>query len=59
MVITLLAKLETDRQETLSKLASERERVTTLGQKIDELAILRMYNLPEAVQKGKKKHNFY
>ena len=51
-VITLLAKLETDRQETLSKLKNERDRVIILGEKIDALAIKRMYDLPEAVQKG-------
>jgi hypothetical protein len=49
----LLAKLETDRQDTLAKLAQERERVKTLGQKIDKLAEKRLLDIPVAVQKGR------
>ena len=50
--VTLLAKLETDRQDTLAKLAAERDRVKSLGEKIDKLAEKRLLDLPAAVQKG-------
>ena len=51
-VITLLAKMENDRQETLDKLKTERQRVGMLGGKIDGLAMGRLMGLPAAVQNG-------
>lgn len=51
-VITLLAKLENDRQETLVALQSERERSNTLRSKIDDLCRKRMTDLPMLVQQG-------
>ena len=51
-VVTLLAKLEDDRQETLKSLRQERDRVGNLGAKIDSLASQRMSELPQAVQRG-------
>ena len=53
-VITLLAKLERDRQDTLDTLHSERDRVSMLGGKIDSLAARRITELPLSVQKGEK-----
>ena len=52
-VITLLAKLETDRQDTKKNLQKEKERVNTLSSKIDNLSEQRLHTLPEAVQSGK------
>lgn len=48
--ITLLARLEKDRQDTLESLISERDRVKLLSQRIDRLALERMICLPLAVQ---------
>ena len=58
-VITLLAKLERDRQDTLDTLHSERDRVSMLGGKIDSLAARRITELPLSVQKGKRCVMFY
>lgn len=58
-VILLLARLETDRQETLKNLHKERERVKMLKSKINDLAEKRMKELPVAVQKGKSRLNLF
>ncbi|ELT93268.1 hypothetical protein CAPTEDRAFT_227270 [Capitella teleta] len=50
-VILLLAKLESDRQETLNQLYSERDRVKMLKHKINSLAEQKLVELPVAVQK--------
>ena len=52
-VITLLAKLENDRQDTKKNLQKEKERVDTLSSKIDSLSEERLLTLPDAVQSGK------
>lgn len=52
-VMTLLARLENDRQETEKKLDHEKERVLRLGAKIDYHCQRRMKELPEVVQKGR------
>ena len=52
-VITLLAKLENDRQDTKKNLQKEKERVDTLSSKIDNLSEQRLLTLPDAVQSGK------
>lgn len=51
-VMTLLARLENDRQETEKALEREKERVLRLGAKIDYHCQRRMKELPEVVQKG-------
>lgn len=51
-VMTLLARLENDRQETEKSLEREKERVLRLGAKIDYHCQRRMKELPEVVQKG-------
>ena len=55
--ITLLAKLETDRQETLKTLTEERKRTGKLRQSIDDMAVRRLLDLPEYVQKGDLHHS--
>lgn len=51
-VLTLLARLENDRQETENALQREKERVVRLGAKIDSHCQRRMKELPAVVQKG-------
>ena len=51
-VITLLARLETERQETEEKIKEERRRVKVLAEKIDQLSQLALEELPMAVQRG-------
>lgn len=51
-VLTLLARLENDRQETENALQREKERVVRLGAKIDFHCRRRMKELPAVVQKG-------
>lgn len=53
-VVTLLARLENDRLETLQGLHNEKDRVVKLNEKIDHLCLVRMRELPIAVQKGIK-----
>ncbi|XP_060608579.1 coiled-coil domain-containing protein 178-like [Ruditapes philippinarum] len=50
-VLTLLARLENDRQETENALTREKERVIRLGAKIDFHCQRRMKELPVVVQK--------
>ncbi|KAK3584816.1 hypothetical protein CHS0354_006233 [Potamilus streckersoni] len=49
-VITLMARLENDRQEMLKALEREKERVITLGNKIDEISLQKLTDLPKAVE---------
>ena len=51
-VILLLARLESDRQETLKQLYGERDRVKMLKHRIHSLAEQKLVQLPVAVQKG-------
>lgn len=51
-VITLLARLENDRVETEKTLKNEQERVVRLNNKIDNLCLRRMTELPSIVQRG-------
>jgi hypothetical protein len=51
-VITLLARLENDRIETEKTLKNEKERVVRLNNKIDNLCLRRMTELPAIVQRG-------
>lgn len=53
-VITLLARLETDRLDCISKLKQESERVVRLNDKIDKLCLKRMVDMPIVVQRGKE-----
>lgn len=53
-VITLLARLENDRIETEKGLKNEKDRVVRLNNKIDNLCLRRMTELPAIVQRGKK-----
>ncbi|PIK35947.1 putative coiled-coil domain-containing protein [Apostichopus japonicus] len=50
-VVTLLGRLESDRQDTESLLEKEKKRVVWLQGKIDTLAHKRLVELPKAVQK--------
>lgn len=52
-IVTLLARLENDRMEILKSLVHEKEKVVRLNEKIDHLCLVRMRELPIAVQKGK------
>lgn len=52
-VITLLARLENDRIETEKGLKNEKDRVVRLNNKIDNLCLRRMTELPAIVQRGK------
>ncbi|KAL3868233.1 hypothetical protein ACJMK2_041064 [Sinanodonta woodiana] len=49
-VITLMARLENDRQETVNALEREKERVITLGNKIDDISLQKLRDLPKAVE---------
>lgn len=51
--LTLLARLENDRQETENALKKEKERVVILGAKIDALCQKRIKEFPIVIQKGK------
>lgn len=55
-VVTLLGRLESDRQDTESLLEKEKKRVVWLQGKIDTLAHKRLVELPKAVQKGKRSY---
>lgn len=50
-VITLLARLENDRQEVINKLEQEKEKVIRLNGKIDRLCLKRLVEMPAVVQK--------
>lgn len=50
-VVTLLARLENDRIEILQSLVNEKQKVVKLNEKIDHLCLVRMRELPIAVQK--------
>ncbi|KAK3089571.1 hypothetical protein FSP39_004696 [Pinctada imbricata] len=50
-VITLMARLENDRMETESNLRKEKERVVRLNDRIDNLCLKRMRELPSIVQR--------
>lgn len=50
-VVTLLARLENDRVEILKSLENEKEKVVRLNDKIDHLCLVRMRELPIAVQR--------
>ena len=50
-IVTLLARLENDRMEILKSLVHEKEKVVRLNEKIDHLCLVRMRELPIAVQK--------
>ncbi|XP_067835896.1 coiled-coil domain-containing protein 178 isoform X2 [Heptranchias perlo] len=50
-IIGLMEQLEAERQKTEEALKVESERVTTLGNKIDQLSLWWLKELPEAVQK--------
>ena len=50
-IVTLLARLENDRMEILKSLVHEKEKVVRLNDKIDHLCLVRMRELPIAVQK--------
>ena len=52
-VIALLAKLETDRQEVLESLKTQRLKSKQLKMKINEFCKQRLCDLPRAVQAGK------
>lgn len=52
-VVTLLARLENDRQETEIAHQREKERVVRLANKIDSHCQRRITELPAVVQKGK------
>ena len=51
-VITLLAKLENDRQQSVTHYKAQREKVKKLSARIDALAERRLDMLPAAVQNG-------
>ena len=51
-VITLLARLETDRQDTQNRFQQEITTAATLKTKIDELCLRRLRELPVLVQRG-------
>ena len=51
-VMTLLARLENDRQETDAAHEREKERVMRLSNKINSLCQRRITELPTVVQKG-------
>ena len=51
-VITLLARMEAERQDTEMKIKEERHRVKILAEKIDQLSQLALEQLPMAVQRG-------
>lgn len=55
-VVTLLGRLESDRQDTESLLEKEKKRVVWLQGKIDTLAHKRLVELPKAVQKGRRSY---
>ncbi|XP_067887877.1 coiled-coil domain-containing protein 178 isoform X12 [Heterodontus francisci] len=50
-IIDLMKQLEAECQKTNDALKTERERVATLGNKIDQLSLWWLQELPEAVQK--------
>ncbi|XP_060070324.1 coiled-coil domain-containing protein 178-like [Ylistrum balloti] len=50
-VITLLARLENDRQEVINRLEQEKEKVIRLNGKIDRLCLKRLVEMPAVVQK--------
>ena len=52
-VITLLARLETDRLDTQNRYEHELDTAATLKTKIDELCLRRLKELPVLVQRGK------
>ena len=52
-VMTLLGRLETDRQDTEAALKKEKERAKMLRIKIDNVSMKRMEEYPKAVQTGK------
>ena len=51
--MTLLGRLETDRQDTEAALKKEKERAKMLRIKIDNVSMKRMEEYPKAVQTGK------
>ena len=51
-VITLLARLESDRQDTQGRFKQEMETAVTLKKKIDDLCLRRLRELPILVQRG-------
>lgn len=51
-VVLLLAKMESDRKDTLEALGKERGRYEMLKSKIDNFSVQRMLELPLAVQRG-------
>lgn len=50
-VITLLARLETDRQHTQNRFTQEMDTAVTLKKKIDDLCLRRLRELPQLVQR--------
>lgn len=52
-VVTLLARLENDRIDILKALENEKQKVVRLNDKIDHLCLVRMRELPIAVQRGR------
>ena len=52
-VITLLARLENDRRTSRQNLKKEKERMEMLQDNIDKLAMHRMAEFSESVQRGK------
>ncbi len=51
-VLALIARLENDRQETKDLFRKEGTKVQALSDKIDGLAIQRLNELPDSVQRG-------
>ncbi|XP_059836181.1 coiled-coil domain-containing protein 178 isoform X3 [Hypanus sabinus] len=56
-IIGLMEQLEAECKKTNEALQTERERVTTLGNRIDQLSLWWMRELPEAVQKEYAVHS--
>lgn len=52
-VLTLLARLETERHEAHEKHLEEIERLEALKRKIDELELRKLRELPALVQRGR------
>ena len=52
-VVTLLGRMESDRETTSQTLVKEEERVQFLENEIDRHAYKRMHELPLAVQRGR------
>ncbi len=50
--LSLVAHLENDLQTTSSQITTEQGRIELMNQRLDELAEMRLLELPDAVQKG-------